>query len=64
MERNLAAIVASDAHSSRIRTPWMEDVKKLLVQEFSPSCARMLLLDNPSRILKDLPVEMGDQEWF
>ena len=64
VERNFAAVVASDAHSSQMRTPWMEDVKKLLVQEFSPSCARMLLLENPSRILKDLPITMEDPEWF
>ena len=64
VDRNFAAIVASDAHSSQVRTPWMEDVKKLLTQEFSPACARMLLQENPSRILKDLPVPMGDPEWF
>ena len=64
VERNFAAIVASDAHSSQMRTPWMEDVKKLLIQEFSPVCARLLLLENPSRILKDLPIAMDDPEWF
>lgn len=36
VERGFAAAVASDAHSPRVRTPWMEDVRDLLAQEFSP----------------------------
>lgn len=64
VERNFAAVVASDAHSPQIRTPWMEDVQKLLSMEFSPACARALLLDNPSKILKDIPLSPAEPEWF
>lgn len=64
VERNFAAVVASDAHSPQMRTPWMEDVKKLLVREFSPACARTLLLVNPGKILKDEPIAPVEPEWF
>lgn len=64
IERHFAAIVASDAHSTRMRTPWMEDVKTLLTQEFSPACARRLLLVNPSKILKNDPIPPVKPEWF
>lgn len=64
VERNFAAVVASDAHSPQMRTPWMEDVRKLLSQEFSPACARTLLLENPRRILKDEPITPVRPEWF
>ena len=64
VERNFAAIVASDAHSPNMRTPWMEDVQKLLSQEFSARCARALLLENPRKILKDEPITPVEPEWF
>ena len=64
VERGFAAAVASDAHSPRVRTPWMEDVRDLLAQEFSPRCARALLLDNPRKILKDEPITLAEPEWF
>lgn len=64
VERNFAAVVASDAHSPHMRTPWMEDVRKFLSREFSPECARTLLLENPGRILKDDPLPPVKPEWF
>lgn len=64
VERNFAAVVASDAHSPQMRTPWMEDIRNLLSREFSPACARTLLLDNPRRILKDDPIAPVEPEWF
>ena len=64
VERNFAAVVASDAHSSQMRTPWMEDVHKLLNREFSPVHARTLLQENPRRILKDDPLPPVEPEWF
>ena len=64
VRRRMAAAVASDAHSPRVRTPWMEDVRDLLAQEFSPRCARALLLDNPRKILKDEPITLVEPEWF
>ncbi len=64
VERGFATVVASDAHSPQVRTPWMEDIKNLLTQEYSPACARKLLLENPSRILKDTPIPPVEPEWF
>ena len=62
--RNFVVAVSSDAHSPQTRTPWMKDVKNLLSQDFSPGCARTLLLDNPRRILKDEPIPTVKPEWF
>ena len=64
VSRNFAAVVASDAHSPRVRTPWMTDVRDLLAREYSPVCARTLLLQNPIRILKDEPIPPVEPEWF
>lgn len=64
VERKFASVVASDAHSPQVRTPWMEDVQKLLSQEFSPGYSRLLLLENPARILKNYPLTPVKPEWF
>lgn len=64
VERGFAAAVASDAHSPKIRTPWMEDVRTLLSRELSPRCARTLLLDNPRKILKDAEIPPVEPDWF
>ena len=64
VERGFATVVATDAHSSRSRTPWMRDIREVLTREVSPLCAKTLLRDNPLRILKNerlLPIE---PEWF
>ena len=62
--RGFAAVVASDAHSSRMRTPWMEDAWQLLSEAFSPRCAGALLEDNPQKILKDEQWTPAEPEWF
>jgi protein-tyrosine phosphatase len=64
LENDLAAAVASDAHSPQMRTPWMEDVQALLSREFSPEYARLLLLENPARILKNYPLTPVEPGWF
>lgn len=64
VERKFVAVVASDAHSPQVRTPWMEDVQQLLSRDFSPAYARTLLQENPSRILKDDPLPPVEPEWF
>lgn len=64
VDRGFAAVVASDAHSPRMRTPWMEDVWQLLSAELSPEKARQLLRDNPARILKDEELPPAEPEWF
>lgn len=64
VDRGFAAAVASDAHSHRMRTPWMEDVWELLSREISPRCAAALLQENPRRILKNEEIPPVEPEWF
>lgn len=63
-DRGFATVVASDAHSSTMRTPWMGDVWELLSRRFSPDAAIWLLRDNPRRILKDEQIPPAEPEWF
>lgn len=64
VQRGFATVVASDAHSPRIRTPWMADVWDMLAEEVAPICARTLLYDNPKRILKNEKLPPVQPEWF
>ena len=64
VERGFVTVVASDAHSPRVRTPWMADVEKLLSAEFSPQTARILLQENPEKILKNDMIYPDEPEWF
>lgn len=64
VERRFAAVIASDAHSSYIRTPWMLDVHQLLSKEFSHGYADLLLEHNPESILKNEELHLAEPEWF
>ncbi len=64
IERNLAEIVASDAHSPAVRTTWMRDVKELLSREFSAETAEKLLVENPLRILKNEQLRSNETNRF
>ena len=64
VDRGFVTAVATDAHSPRIRTPWMKDIQALLSQEFSPQLAHALLVRNPQRILKNEPLLPVEPEWF
>lgn len=59
-----ASAVASDAHSSRIRTPWMRDVAELLSWEFSEEVARLLLREAPGAILNNEELPPDHPVWF
>lgn len=56
LEQGLAHVVASDAHSSRVRTPHMAQVAHHLEQHYAPEYARILLSRNPERIIQDRSV--------
>lgn len=56
LRRGLAHAVASDAHSARFRTPFMGEIRRHLEEEYDPEYARILLSDNPGRIVRDAPV--------
>ncbi len=62
--RGFATVVASDAHSASMRTPWMGDIWAELSRWFTPDAAVWLLRDNPRRILKDEPIPPAEPEWF
>ena len=64
VERGFVTAVATDAHSLRVRTPWMKDIQTLLSQEYSPQLARKLLLQNPQHILRNEPLPPSEPEWF
>ena len=51
MDHGLAACVASDAHSSVQRTTHMEEIRRYLADRWGGDYARLLLEENPSRIL-------------
>lgn len=62
--RNFAYIVASDAHSSSARTPWMGDAAQLLAENFGPEAPRKLLWEHPMRVLNDETIRQMEPEWF
>ena len=64
VERGFVTAVATDAHSPRVRTPWMKNIQTLLSQEYSPQLARKLLLQNPQHILRNEPLPPSEPEWF
>ncbi len=56
MDHGLAACVASDAHSPVQRTTHMEEIRRYLTDRWGGDYARLMLEENPARILagKDL----------
>ena len=60
LERGLAHVVASDAHSPHQRTPDMSALEDYLLELCSPAYTEILLRRNPARIAADRPmVEIG-----
>ncbi len=51
LEHGLAACVASDAHSPIQRSTHMGEINEYLLEEFGSDYSRLLLEENPSRIL-------------
>lgn len=64
IRRGFANVVASDAHSPRMRTTWLKDAWEILEREAAPVAARYLLWENPRRILKNKPLMNLEPEWF
>ncbi len=62
--RGFTSVVASDAHSVRYRTPWMQDVENFLNRKVSPVAADYLLRYNPVAILKNEQLLSVEPEWF
>ena len=64
LNRGFAGAVASDAHASTVRTTWMLDIWDFLCDETSEDTARLLLEENPRRILGDGDIRMNEPDWF
>ncbi len=56
LRHGLAHVVASDAHGTERRTPNLRRVRNFLEEIIPPAYAKLLLSDNPSRIIQDRPV--------
>lgn len=52
----LAHIIASDAHSCHSRTPHMGGLLEWAEEFCDPECVRIMLTENPQRLLKGLPM--------
>lgn len=53
LEMHLAHVIASDAHSAHRRTPHMGQLRMWLDDHCDPEYARMLLTENPTRLLEN-----------
>lgn len=64
LERNFVSFVASDAHSSTVRTPWLRDAAEFLLREYPKEVAWALLEENPRRVLEHQEIETDEPIWF
>ena len=64
LEQGFVTVIASDAHSARVRTPWLQDIRQVLTEEISEDCARLLLRDNPNRIIHNEIIQPVEPDWF
>lgn len=64
LEHGLAHAAASDAHRPTVRTTHMGLLRSTLADDFSPGCPRLLLDENPRRILEDRPMVGADRPIF
>ena len=64
VDRGLATVVSSDAHSPHARTPWMYDAWDLIARHISPIAAEQLLLENPRKILNNENLPALEPDWF
>ncbi|MGN0277176.1 MAG: tyrosine-protein phosphatase [Hominisplanchenecus sp.] len=58
LEYNLVGCVASDAHTPYMRTTHMRDVYLFLQENYSTEYARLMLKDNPGRMIENRRVDM------
>lgn len=56
LELGLVHLFASDAHSCDMRTPHMEGLRRWAEECCDPECAHILMVENPGRILQNLPM--------
>ena len=51
LQHGLVACVASDAHNPLRRNTWMKEIRDYLIDEYGEDYCRLLLEENPARIL-------------
>ena len=56
MNYHLVSVVASDAHSPHVRTPYMRQVYEELFLEYPESYLEMIFRENPRRICQNEPI--------
>ena len=56
LNHHLVSVVASDAHSPHVRTPYMADVYEELLMEYPKEYLEMLFYENPRRICQNEPI--------
>lgn len=56
LEHNLVSVVASDAHSPHMRTPYMANVYEELLMYYPENYIDMLFKENPRRICQNEPI--------
>lgn len=64
LDRGFTSFVASDAHSPVVRTTWLTDIRDFIGREYSEDLARLLLEENPRKLLEDKEIQPGEPEWF
>lgn len=55
LEDGLAHAIASDGHGSVVRTPYLTDLRRWTLEHLGPAYTRILLEENPARILRGEP---------
>ena len=53
LDHGFAHVIASDAHSPEYRTTYMKTLTNLLLDYYPEEYVRLLLVDNPQRIIED-----------
>jgi len=52
LQKELVAVIGSDAHDTRVRVPDLQDCRKILEKKYGPDTAKRLLSDKPLAILR------------
>ena len=64
VNRGFATVVATDAHSSRVRTPRAADAYEMLYHSVSPAAAEVLMIQNPKKIITNKLLPPVEPDWF
>ena len=56
MNHHLVSVVASDAHSPHVRTPYMRSAYEELLMEYPENYLEMIFQENPRRICQNEPI--------